>query len=169
MSKPNDRTILKRQQYDPITPRTPKKPNVSTTPKDVLMENVAVGNLIDQALNHPTMTPELRQQLEKAKAWNVEAQKMLEYSPHRSHNVDCTECKRAITVRLFTCLECDAYHLCHECERAGHHVAFGKSGYAARSSNEENEAEYRSESRRTTRGNEMRTNIRTYCGGGGND
>ena len=44
------------------------------------------------------------------------------YSPHLPHNVDCTECKRAITGRLFTCLECDSYHLCHGCERSGRHI-----------------------------------------------
>src|ERR1700752_3299450 len=44
------------------------------------------------------------------------------YSPHLPHNVECSECKRAITGRLFTCLECDDYHLCHGCERSGRHV-----------------------------------------------
>ena len=123
MSKPNDRIILKRQQYDPITPRTSKKPNVSTTPNDVIMDMEETVNIMDQVLNNLTMPPdELRQIIEKAKTSCAVSKAKLGYTPQRSHNVDCTECKRAITGRLFTCLECDAYHLCHECERARLHV-----------------------------------------------
>jgi len=52
MSKPNDRIILKRQQYDSITPRTSKKPNVSTTPNDVIMDMEETVNIMDQVLNN---------------------------------------------------------------------------------------------------------------------
>ena len=186
MSIPIERQILKRAHYEETTPRTSKKLYLSTTPKEVFMQNEEAERVLDEALKqipqeHRALFEGVRASIaetaEKIKAYDPEMDTiatskradMLTFSPHLPHAYDCNECKRRITGRLFECFECDNYHLCHECERAGHHVEHPmlRLGHPQTPRVERAEGtKRRRESCRETSGNEMRTNSRTYCSGG---
>ena len=74
----------KRTFDDPITPRTTKKPNVSASPEDIVMETTESDRLLDEILNETDWSnPEsIKRKVAKVKEYNKKISEIATALPH---------------------------------------------------------------------------------------